>query len=133
MACLEFDGEITCYRTERLMLGAYAEMTRAVEPLPSGSSLAMAVAPCASSLRLYDGTGFAGQVLMLTTRQTCLNLASYGFDNRTSSYKVGACGVSMYASPNLGGSLHPGASAPNSSVSTMAAGWSNAISSVWIG
>jgi len=129
-ACVEVEGAVACYRSERQMLDAYdtrsvALAATAVEPT--------AALTCASSLRLYDGAGFGGQVLMLTSRQVGLNLSSYGFDNKTSSYKVGACGVSMYSSANLGGSLYQGATGANASAASMNAGWDNAVSSVWIG
>ena len=130
-ACMESAGQIVCYRSEAQMLTAYASQVDLSQASVDGP--VAAAATCSSSLRLYDGTGFSGQVLMLTTRLTGLNLSSYGFDNKTSSYKVGACGVSMYSASNLGGSLYPGATGANASAVAMNSGWDNTISSVWIG
>jgi hypothetical protein len=130
-ACIEHDGVVDCYRSEKQMLAAHPQASGGVSQL-AGASVAAAAA-CSSSLRLYDGTSFGGQVLTLTTRQTTLNLSSYGFDNLASSYKVGACATSLYASANLGGSAYPGSTAANSSASSMLSGWNNTVSSVWIG
>lgn len=128
-ACLEQDLVVTCYQSEQKMLDSYAKQMASQGTPPE--SLVVAAATCSSSLRLYDGTGYTGAVLMLTSRLTGLNLSTYGFDNRTSSYKVGACGTSFYSAANLGGSEMSAAS--STSASSMPSGWNNVVSSVWIG
>lgn len=89
--------------------------------------------PCASSLRLYDGTGYTGASLNLTTRAEWLNLSSYGFDQRTSSYKVGACSSKFADYANGGGSIYPTSlTQAYDQSTTMQSGWNNDVSSVYI-
>lgn len=113
-----------CYRTEAAMnteLDA-AQTTSAFTTLTS----------CSTSLRLYDGTTYTGTVLNLSTRTTILNLSVYGFDNLTSSYKVGACDSDFYSAANLGGSLYAGSTVAGSQAASMLSGWNNVVSSVYI-
>ena len=70
-------------------------------------------------------------MLYLTTRQLVLNLSSYGFDNVTSSYKVGACATSFYSLSNAGGGWFSRAAFAQST--SMPAGFNNVVSSVYIG
>ena len=91
---------------------------------------ATATASCSSTLRLYHGTSFTGAVLGLSTRGSLIQLASSGFDNVTSSYRVGACSASLY--DGLQSGLYPGATGAGSQASVMLSGWDNTISSVVI-
>ncbi len=120
------DGITTqCFRTE-------AEMDRvAGASTPTGSIGTMAA--CSSYLRLYRSTSYGGAVLQLATQYTFINLSLYGFDNDTSSYRVGACPAYFYDGANGGTPLYPGATGANSSASTMLTGWDNRVSSVYIG
>lgn len=115
-ACHINNGTATCYRSESQMNDATAG------PTPYAS--------CASSLRLYDGTSQTGAVINLTTRLTTLSLSTYGFDNRTSSYRVGGCSSNFYSGILSG--LYGGNTSANASASTMLTGWDNAVSSVYI-
>lgn len=126
-ACDVGAAEIVCYRDE-------ATMDRAIDAQRSvvGRSSMLAAFVCGSSLRLYDGTSYTGVVLLLSTRLLVLNLSVYGFDNRTSSYKVGGCDSDFYSGANLGGSLYPGNTSAGAQASSMLAGWSNAVSSVYL-
>lgn len=126
-ACAVGVEEIVCYRDE-------AGMDRAIsaQRAPDTRTTTVATLICLSSLRLYDGASFTGAVLFLSTRFLTLNLAVYGFDNRTSSYKVGGCDTDFYSAANLGGSLYPGSTSAGAQASTMLSGWSNAVSSVYI-
>ena len=117
-ACNITDTEATCYRTE-------AEMDKAIAAEPGAGSRA---ANCSSSLRLYDGTGHTGQVISITTRSTLISLSGYGFNNKTSSYKVGACSARLYN--GIGSSQYGGNTSAWASVTSMASGWNNVISSV---
>lgn len=96
------------------------------------SSVVAPLAVCASFLRLYDGTSYAGTTISLSTRLTYLNLSAYSFDNLTSSYKVGACDVDLFANASGAGSVYPGATTANSQSPSMSSGWNNVISSVYI-
>lgn len=115
-ACNVTDTGTTCYRTE-------TEMNKA-----TASGTASRASSCSSSLRLYDGTGHTGQVISITTRSTLISLSGYGFDNKTSSYKVGACSARLYN--GIGSSPYPGSTSAYASATSMASGWNNVISSV---
>ena len=121
-ACWSKGESTACFRTE-------AEMDRTMNARSNGPT---PLASCSSSLRLYRSTGFAGGVLSLTTQNTYINLSAYGFDNDTSSYRVGACAAAFYDGANGGAPLYPGATGAGASASSMAAGWDNRISSVYI-
>lgn len=118
------DGRTTvCYRSE-------AEMDRAAHTSTGFSVVPLAA--CSSSLRLYRSTSYGGAVLQLTTRYTYINLSGYGFDNDTSSYRVGACAAYFYDGANGGGSVYPGSTGAGVSASSMVSGWDNRISSVYV-
>lgn len=129
-ACAVTDTGTTCYRTEAEMDTALATPTPAsTVGESSGATVTMASA-CSSSLRLYDGTSFTGSVVSFSTRGTLISLSSYGFDNKTSSYKVGACAAILYSGIQTG--TYPGNTAANAQASSMVSGWNNVISSVLI-
>jgi hypothetical protein len=116
-----------CFATERQLDAYLSSSTTAVA---SGVSIAAA---CSSSLRLYDGVTYTGAILHLTTQWTIHNLSSYGFDNRTSSYKVGACSSLFYSGASGGGSLYPtGNTQAFDQFASMLTGWNNVLSSVYI-
>lgn len=123
------DGVTTeCYRTE-------AEMDAANTPLVGATSRSLTIVPllaCVSSLKLYRSTSFTGAVLQLTSRGTYTNLSTYGFDNDTSSYQVGACTSYFYDGASGGTPLYPGTTTANSSAASMLTGWDNRVSSVYI-
>jgi len=83
---------------------------------------------CSTALRLYTGTSFSGSTLALTARQVH-NLSSYGFDNATSSYKVGACASTLYDGTSASGTVYPGATGAGAQASAMQSGWDNRVSS----
>ena len=127
-ACTSDSVTTQCYRTE-------AEMDAATNTASSTSVRRAAIVPlisCASALKLYRSTSFTGAVLQLTSRGTFINLSSFGFDNDTSSYQVGACSSSFYDGASGGTPLYPGTTTANSSASSMLAGWDNRVSSVFI-
>ncbi len=129
-ACAELGDSVECYRTEPELLAAHPELVADVAfGLDSG---VVAAAACSSSLRLYRLTGYGGSALYLTTRSVVQNLSSFGFDNDTSSYRVGACSAAFYSGANLSGSQYPGSTGANAAASSMAGGWDNLVSSVII-
>jgi hypothetical protein len=131
-ACVELSDHTECFGSESELLAAHPEFAAAGAASPGAArSASRLLADCSSSLRLYDGTSYGGAVLFLTTRQVFLNLSAYGFDNRTSSYKVGACATNFYTGSNGGGSSFTGGASTQSP--TMPAGWNNVVSSVYIG
>lgn len=118
-ACHVTDSGVSCYRTE-------AAMDRAIVQIESSSR----AVDCSSSLRLYDGTSQTGAVISLSTRQSVISLSAYGFDDRTSSYRVGACSTNLYN--GIGTSKYGGNTSAGASTSSMASGWNNVISSISI-
>ena len=132
-ACAELGDIVDCYRSEAELLTARPELgdrTAHAENAAAGS-VALA-ATCSSSLRLYRSNGFGGSVLHLSTRLLAINLSTYGFDNDTSSYRVGSCAAAFYAGANLSGAQFPGSTGAYASASTMLTGWNNVVSSVII-
>jgi len=121
------DGQVArCYRSE-------AEMDAAEDGLPSAQDADLApLVDCGlPALRLYRGGSWGGGVLQLTVRYTVIDLAPYGFDNDTSSYRVGACSSRFYDT-NSGGTLYPGNTTAGASSASMSSGWDNRVSSVYI-
>lgn len=121
-ACTIAPDGARCYRSE-------AEMDANEGGIEPGEAAPRAT--CASKLRLYDGTSYGGDVLELQTRGVYLNLSSYSFDNKTSSYKIGGCSSSFYDT-TTGSGLYPGNTGANVWASSMQSGWNNRIGSVYI-
>lgn len=88
---------------------------------------------CASYLRLYDGIWYTGAVLYLRGRGRWFNLVDYGFDQRTSSYRIGACSARFADWVSGGGSWYPTSlTEAYDTAPTMLSGWDNDVSSVYI-
>jgi len=87
---------------------------------------------CSSALDLYSSTNYGGSELSLLDEGVWLNLSTYGFSDKTNSYKVGACQVSMTSAPNGGGSVYPGPMTAGTDAASMESGWSNRIQSAYI-
>lgn len=121
-ACASDGTTARCYRTEE-------EMNRA-EGFDTAPSLAAACSQ--PGLRLYRSTSWGGGVLAITTQYTYISLAPHGFDNDTSSYRVGACTSYLYDGSG-GTGLYPGNTTAGASAPSMLAGWDNRISSVYLG
>jgi hypothetical protein len=118
----------TCFDSEDAM-DSWLARNSASDPFGP----AAAFSSCSSSLRLYDGTGYSGGSLNLTSRAVWLNLASYGFDQRTSSFKVGACASKFTKNANGGGAAYPlYLTEAFDQSSSMLSGWDNDVSSVYI-
>ena len=87
---------------------------------------------CSTPLRLYDGTYLSGTSVSIYTRGAWINLSSYGFDNRTSSFQVGACSVSLAAGSGGGGLHYSECLYAGCVENVVASGWNNVISSVYV-
>lgn len=132
-ACATDGVTTTCYDTEAEMTAALGSVAAATPDAaaPQGSS-GLLRASCSSYLRLYTGTNYTGSVLALTTRLWVLNLSDYGFNNVTSSYKVGGCSSTFYDLSNAGAPIYGGGTGAWAQSATMNSGWDNRVSSVWI-
>jgi len=125
------DRVAECFRTEAEL---EARLAALVSPTQETSDKSLTTTTtCSSALRLYDGTGYGGDVLYLWSRGWWINLWDVGFANRTSSYKIGAC--SSYFADYSGGR---GDWYPTSLTSaylwssSMLSGWDNRVSSVYL-
>lgn len=93
-ACLIWNeiGVSECFRTETQMDARIAELEASLQSADlEDNGIQTAGATCSGYLRLYDGTSYGSPVLYLRDRFQWLNLSGYGFDQKTSSYKVGPC------------------------------------------
>lgn len=128
-ACAVVITGVTCYRSEQAMDRAQASVITA-QTSTTNDVVTVAASVCSSALRLYDGASFTGTVISITTRAVGVSLSVYGFDNLTSSYKVGACAARLYSGSQTG--LYGGNTAANAQSSSMLSGWDNTLSSVYI-
>jgi len=127
-ACAVTTSSVDCYRSEAEMDAALAAAVGA----SAGSEVGILTVSCSSSLRLYSGASYTGSVLYLAVRLVAINLSPLGFDNTTSSYRVGACDSDLYSGANLGGSLYPGDTTAGAQAASMVSGWNNVVSSVFL-
>jgi hypothetical protein len=97
-----------------------------------GRELRTPVVSCSTPLKLYDGTSLTGGLATVYSRGLWINLSSLSFDNRTSSYKVGACPVELAAGTHGGGSRYPACLFAGCVENIMLPGWNNTISSVYL-
>ncbi len=138
-ACLIWQdvGVSECFRTEREMDDRIAELeTRGAASASAigGGGVVTAGLTCSGYLRLYDGTWYGSPVLYLRDRFQWLNLSVYGFNQKTSSYKVGPCYSYFADYANGGGAWYPTYLTEAYDLSpTMISGWNNDVSSVYIG
>jgi len=121
-ACAAFADTTTCFRTEAAMRRWLAETRPTTELLSS----------CSSSVDLYEHGGFGGAVLGLYAQGAWINLATYGFNDKTSSYAVGGCDSYFAEHTDGNGNWYPGNTSAWASSGVMASGWNDRISSVWI-
>ena len=127
------DGRTTrCFDTEAeldaWLAGTPAARRRAVRRRWSGRQrCSPAPARCASTRTAASAAGCS-----TCRRGGCGSTSrSYGFNNITSSFVVGACTVYLADGTNGGGSWYPGGYA-NSVVPVLASGWNDRISSVYV-
>lgn len=125
-ACLVLASTTQCFRT-------IDELTVAERRLAEGNGGTISLAAtCSTALRLYDGTYQTGSVLSIATRGQWINLGLYGFDNRTSSYRVGACAVELASGTNGSGSRYFRCLYAYCEEDVMASGWDNVLSSAYL-
>ena len=122
-ACTSDGKTARCYRTEQEM--------DAVEGGRAEVATSVAQVNCGTSVRLYSSAGYAGDVLALTTRFSTINLASHGFNNITSSYRIGSCSAQFFDTTG-GSTVYPGSTTAGSSAAVMVSGWDNRVGSVYI-
>ncbi len=129
-ACQTDGIETICYDTEAEMLAALGGDAAVTAPV-SGTGFRRA--SCGSYLRLYTGSNYSGSVLALTSQYVYLNLSNYGFNNVTSSYRVGGCSSYFFDLSSGGPPQYGGATWAWAESASMNAGWDNRVSSIYIG
>ncbi|MFV1970339.1 MAG: hypothetical protein ACC683_04940 [Acidimicrobiia bacterium] len=133
-ACLiwQQEGISECFRNEAEMDARVAELDAEVALTRTAGGVA-AASTCSGYLRLYDRTWYGSPVLYLRDRYEWLNLSDYGFNQRTSSYKVGPCSSYFADYSNGGGDWYPThLTEANDQSGWMNSGWNNDVSSVYI-
>lgn len=102
--------------------------------LDTGPSLSgvISLTNCSSGLDLYENIDYGGRELILSSQSNWINLSNYGFSDIVSSFKVGACSISMTDGTNGSGSVYPGPTSPGSDVSWIGTTWNDRIKSVYI-
>ena len=141
-ACLVWrqGGVMECFRSEAALDAREAQL-RGGRPAPApkqepSGDVTTAYASysysyyCSSSLRLYEHNWYGGRRLSFWDRGYWQNLSTYGFDNSTSSYIVGACYAHLAEHANGGGWWYPGPTYPYAGEPVM--GWQDVISSIYI-
>jgi hypothetical protein len=121
-ACASIGATTTCFRTEAAMRKWLAQ----TPPISAMSS------SCFWSLTLYEHAGYGGAVLYLAAQYVWIDLSSRGFNDKTSSYYIGACDSIFAEHADGGGSWYPGNTTAWASSPGMAPGWNDRISSVAI-
>lgn len=131
-ACYVQSSGTTCFDTERQM-DEFIAATQPTEPTGwSGLRSSALRTTCSSTLRLYDGISYGLPVLGIGIRFVTTNLSAFGFDNLTTSYRVGACAALLYQGVSGSGAVYPGNTSANASSPNMVTGWNNTISSVYL-
>lgn len=124
--CFDTEAE----RDDRL---ADLDLTHLFEETPAPEGASFGAASCSSYLKLYNGYNYSGSSLWLSTRAVWLNLNSYGFNQKASSYRVGACQTIMADYNNGGGAwISLSLTAPWDVDSVISGSWNNDVSSVYI-
>lgn len=120
-------GVVECFRDQAELLARESQLQQ-----QSTSDPAVAASSCSTPLRLYADTSYGGRELDFYDRGYWQNLSDWSFDNQTSSYRVGACGVYLADGANGGGSWYPGNTSAGASAASMVSGWNDRISSLYI-
>lgn len=129
-----WEGAQACLVDDRLeMVLCFASEAELEAELVTLAPQPSTQATCSSSLRLYANTWYSGSVLYLSSRGSWLNLSNYGFNQTTSSFKIGACNA-WFADLANGGGAHYTYSHTQAwdQSGAMNAGWDNDVSSVYI-
>jgi hypothetical protein len=120
-------GVVECFRDQAGLLARESQLQAEISASPT-----IAATTCSSPLRLYADSSYGGRELDFYDRGYWQNLSTWSFDNQTSSYKVGACGVYLADYANGGGSWYPGNTSAGHDEPTMLSGWNDRISSIYI-
>lgn len=129
-ACLVWrqGGVSECFRTEGELDTREAELAPRREATTASYSYY-----CSSSFRLYEYNWYGGRRLSFWDRGWWQNLSDYGFEDRTSSYIVGACYVWLAEHADGGGAWYDGPTYPWAGEPAMPWWWQDRVSSIYVG
>lgn len=120
-------GVVECFRDQAGLSARESQLDAQIAASPD-----IAATSCSSPLRLYADASYGGRELDFYDRGYWQNLSNWSFDNQTSSYRVGACGVYLADYANGGGSWYPGNTSAGHNEPTMLSGWNDRVSSIYI-
>ena len=98
----------------------------------NGAALLPLSGNCSTGLTLFQNISYGGKELILYGLSNWINLSSYSFSDVVSSYKVGACAISMTDAMNGSGNVYPGPTSAGSDVSWIGSTWNDRVQSVYI-
>ncbi len=87
---------------------------------------------CSTPLRLHDGTNQTGTTVSVYARGLWIDLSAVGFDNKTSSFTVGACAVELASGSGGSGAHYTRCLSAGCVENVMDLGWNNVVSSVYL-
>ncbi|GHE63566.1 hypothetical protein [Streptomyces capitiformicae] len=126
-ACGVWQNSVNCFRTT-------AELDRKATQVYADRTAAGIRARCSSPLELGEHIDLRpnGRILRFYDRGSWQNLTRYNFNNKTSSYRTGAC--TAHLAENLGGegNWYPGNTGPNHYERAMSSRWNDRVSSIKI-
>jgi hypothetical protein len=115
-----------CFATQSAYQSWLSTQSDLTDALPAGSG------SCATGLELFQNLSYGGTELILFVTGIWINLSTYSFSDELSSYKVGACPISMTDAASGGGTVYPGATSANTDVSWIGTAWNDRVQSVYI-
>jgi hypothetical protein len=122
-SCLIYPGRAPeCFRTTAEMKARAASLEGSASPDLS----------CSTPLTLHAGQYQGGATLLVYVRGLWVNLSTYSFDNRTSSFTVGACAAELAAQSGGNGNHYQRCLYAGCVEDVMAPGWDNVVSSVYL-
>lgn len=116
-----------CFRTEGELNQFLTQTVQTARAL-----VGAVLSTCATPTRVYANASYGGNVVALSTRGKWVDLSSYGFDNQTSSYRIGTCKATLADGKAGAGSHYPGNTNAGASAASMASGWNDRVSSVYL-
>jgi hypothetical protein len=122
-ACMILPGRVAeCFRTSAAMERREASLAGLIAPNVN----------CSTPLRLHDGTYQTGTTVSVYVRGLWVDLSTFGFDNSTSSYTVGACAIELALGSGGSGSHYSRCLYAGCVENVMATGWNNVVSSIYL-
>ncbi|MFF8830879.1 hypothetical protein [Streptomyces sp. NPDC015131] len=124
-ACGVWRDAVTCFRT-------VAELDRNAAAVGRARAESGALAACSSPLQLAEHNNLRPRILRFYDRGYWQNLDRYSFNDKTSSYRTGACTAHLAEHNDGRGYWYPGNTGPNHTENAMRSGWNDRVSSIKI-